>query len=195
MAVLGLLLSLVAAPAVRAAQPEITPIPDQIVNGGHATTPGLAENTTRFPVEWTDADAGQTYDTQVIWGDGAVDTYPLATSPYLVEHEYPGPGEYFASVQVTDSGGAYRVVSTHIAVADLSSGAQTKLYSPRLSDADFFGEAVVLDGSEALVAEPYALSDRGRVYDYSSPGGGARAARAKRERAAHHRRGPRTADA
>jgi len=56
-------------PTASAATPVVDPIPDQIANGGYATTPGLPANTIEVSVSWTDADPGGTHDVVMDWGD------------------------------------------------------------------------------------------------------------------------------
>ena len=163
------------APVAAVTTPVIASIPTQYVNGGSATTPGLPENVARFAVEWSDPDAGQTHEVRVRWGDGSADeVFANVTSPHTVEHSYPATGHYLVNVWVTDSTLRFDTVQTRVVVADMSSGAHTKLYSSNLTSSQRFGQAVHLADGMAIVGEPNFSTSRGRVHVYTTPDDGER---------------------
>jgi len=163
------------APPVSAATPVVDPIPNQIANGGYATTLGLAANTIQVEVSWTDADAAGTHDVVMDWGDGTSDTFFNASNPQVTQHTYSATGPYYgASAQVMDPSAGDPFEFFAVAVLNVPAEAEAKLVSGEFTQSTYkYGQALDFDGTRAVVGsqwEPRSTQQRGRVYSYTRSG-------------------------
>ncbi len=148
-----------------AAVPQVTPVPDQIANGGYATTPGLPENTVEIDVEWTDGDPGDVHEVRVDWGDGEVVDYGEQTSPFTVQHTYAETGFYYGLAYVRDAAGTegYTFPAFYTVVLDVPPEAEAKFVSPDPSP-ERFGDTVEAVDGLLLVGASREDQGRGNVH-------------------------------
>ena len=108
-----------------------------------ATTEGGA---TTLSVAFTDAEASDTHDVSVSWGDGSSESSALAAgvTATSLTHGYVASGSYTVSVSVTDGGGLSASGSTGVTVANVAPSLGTLSFAPA-SPVD--GQSVSVGGS------------------------------------------------
>ena len=83
---------------------------------------GCGANNATLNVTITDPDPSDTHPTLITWGDGTTQTVTPATRAFSVSHTYASPGQYTATVKVTDSYGHTATTTTTVTINFTTSG-------------------------------------------------------------------------